>query len=197
MCAVIAYHVEETNTVESEPSRTAAVAGAILAVLGGLAVLFPFVTGLSLSVLLGVVLVAGAIVHVVHALSAGTLRGKLGQVILAVLYGFAGIAFVANPVFGLLTLTLLAAGFFVADGIVEIAWGIRSRGQPGAVWLLASGSVSLLLGGLLWFGLPTDAIWAIGVLFGINLFVTGVSVALLGRTSRNSIAQNAAQRSQG
>ncbi|ELZ46973.1 hypothetical protein C464_09959 [Halorubrum coriense DSM 10284] len=170
-------------------------AGTLLAVLGGLAVIFPFVTGLSLSVLLGVVLVAGAIVHVLHASSTGTLRDGLGQVTLAVVYGVAGIIFLANPLFGLLTLTLLAVGFFIADGVVEVAWGIRSRGQPGAVWLLASGSLSLLLGGFLWSGFPTDAVWAVGVLFGINLLVTGVSVVLLGQERDSSVVGNAAQRS--
>lgn len=169
----------------------------ILAVLGVIALIFPFVTGLSLSVLLGVVLVAGAIVHVLQASAAGALRHKLGQVILAVLYGVAGIVFIVNPFFGLLTLTLLAVGFFLADGIVEIAWGIRSRGQPGAGWLLVSGSISFLLGGLLWLEFPSDAVWAIGVLFGFNLVVTGVSVILLGRGGRSSVAQGAAQRSQG
>ncbi|EMA64898.1 HdeD family acid-resistance protein [Halorubrum kocurii] len=178
-------------------SRTAAVAGAILAVLGALAMVFPFVTGRSLSVLLGVVLVAGATVHGFHAFSAGGFKHKLGQVILAVLYGGAGIVFILNPVFGLLTLTLLAVGFFLADGIAEIAWGIRSRGQPGAGWLLVSGSISFLLGGLLWLGFPSDAVWAIGVLFGINLVVTGVSVILLGRGSRGSFAQRTARGSQG
>lgn len=188
------------NTVNPEwnrtGSRTAAVAGAILAVLGALAVIFPFVTSLSLSVLLGIVLVSGAIVHVLHALSVGTLRDKLGQVILAVLYGVAGIVFIANPVVGLLTLTLLAVGFFIADGIVEVAWGMRSHGRPGSAWLLASGSISFVLGGLLWIGFPSDAVWAIGVLFGVNLIVTGVSVIILGWESRNSVAQHTTQRSQ-
>lgn len=186
-----------TNESDRTGGRTATVAGTILALLGVLALIFPFVTGLSLSVLLGVVLVAGAIVHVLHASAAGALRDKLGQVILAVLYGVAGIVFIANPVFGLLTLTLLAVGFFLADGIVEIGWGIGSRGQPGSGWLLVSGSISFLLGGLLWLGFPSDAVWALGVLFGINLVVTGVSVILLGRGSRSSVAQGAAQRSQG
>lgn len=188
---------EITNESDRTGGRTAAVAGTILAVLGVLALIFPFVTGLSLSVLLGVVLVAGAIVHALHASAAGALRDKLGQVVLAVLYGVVGIVFIANPVFGLLTLTLLAVGFFLADGIVEIAWGIRSRGQPGAGWLLVSGSISFLLGGLLWLGFPSDAVWAIGVLFGINLVVTGASVILFGRGSRSSVARRAAQRSQG
>ena len=178
-------------------SRAATVAGLIIAILGVLAVVFPFVTGLSLAVLLGAVLIVGALVHIAQAFSAGSLGSVLGQVLLAVLYGFAGIAFMANPVVGLATLTLLAIGFFLADGIVEIAWGLRSRGQPGAPWLLASGGISLLLAVLLWLGFPSSAIWAIGVLLGVNLLVTGISIVFVGRRASEPIAQDLAQGSQG
>lgn len=190
-----------TTTAEIESnrsgSRAATVAGLIIATLGVLAVVFPFVTGLSLAVLLGAVLIVGALVHVSHAFSAGTLGTVVGQVILAVLYGFAGIAFMANPVVGLATLTLLAIGFFLADGIVEIAWGLRNRGQPGATWLLASGGISLLLAALLWVGFPSSGIWAVGVLLGVNLFVTGLSIVLVGRGATESMTQEVPQGSQG
>jgi uncharacterized membrane protein HdeD (DUF308 family) len=162
-------------------SHTATVAGMIIAILGVLAMAFPFVTGLSLSILLGAILVFGALVHVSHAFSAGSLGSVLGQVLLAVLYGFAGIAFMSNPVVGLATLTLLAISFFLADGIIEIAWGVRSRGEPGATWLLASGGISLLLAGFLWLGFPTSAVWAIGVFTGANLLVTGLAIILVGQ----------------
>lgn len=201
MLASVIYQVSSITTLERGPNhtggRTAAAAGTILTVLGVLALLFPFVTGLSLSVLLGAVLVAGAVVHVFHAFSAGPLRGALGQVTLAVLYGVTGVAFLSNPVVGLVTLTLLAGGFFIADGVIEIAWGVRSRGEPGAAWLLASGGISFLLGGLLWLGLPADATWAVGALLGINLISTGVSVVALGRESRASVARRATRRSHG
>lgn len=139
-----------------------------------------------MSVLLGAVLVVGALVHASNAFSAGTLGNVLGQAILAVLYGFTGIAFIANPVIGLATLTLLAIAFFLADGLVEIAWGLRSREQPRATWLLVSGGVSLLLAGSLWLGFPSSAGWAIGVLLGVNLLVTGVPMVLVGRGTRES-----------
>ncbi|WP_340102189.1 HdeD family acid-resistance protein [Salinibaculum salinum] len=190
-----------STSSEIEPnasgSRAAMVAGLSIAILGFLAVVFPFVTGLSVAILLGAILIIGALVHVSHAFSAGNFRTVLGQVILAVLYVFSGIAFIANPVVGLATLTLLAIGFFLLDGLIEIAWGLQSRGQPGAMWLLVSGGISLLLAGFLWLGFPTSAIWAIGVLLGVNLFVTGVSIVLLGRETRESIAQDIAQGSQG
>jgi uncharacterized membrane protein HdeD (DUF308 family) len=189
------------TTAEAGPNRTgnraATVAGTIIAILGVLAVLFPFITGISLSILLGAVLVLGALVHASNAFSAGNIGTVLGQVILAVLYGFAGIAFISNPVLGLATLTLLVIGFFLADGVVEIAWGLRSRGQPGAMWLFTSGGVSLLLAVLLWLELPTSAGWAVGLLLGVNLIVTGLSMAIIGRERRGTAGQEVPQESQG
>ena len=193
--------MKSSTSLEIEPNRiggrSATVAGIIIATLGLLAVVFPLITGLSVSILLGAVLVVGALVHTSNAFSAGALGNMLGQAILAVLYGFAGITFIANPVLGLATLTFLAIVFFVGDGIVEIAWGLRSRGQPGAQWLLASGGISLLLAGLLWFGFPSTAGWAIGVLFGVNLLVTGISMVLIGRGTRQPTEQGVPLRTQG
>ncbi|WP_227133105.1 hypothetical protein [Halorubellus salinus] len=53
--------------------------------------------------MLGVVLVVGALVHAANVSSAGALGNVLGQAILAVLYAFAGITFIANPVLALAT----------------------------------------------------------------------------------------------
>jgi uncharacterized membrane protein HdeD (DUF308 family) len=193
--------MRSSTSVDIEPNRiggrSATAAGVIIAILGLLAVVFPLITGISVSILLGAVLVVGALVHAANAFSAGTLGNVLGQAVLAVLYGFAGIAFIANPVVGLATLTLLAIAFFLADGLVEIAWGLRSRGQPGTTWLLASGGISLLLAGFLWLGFPSSAGWAIGVLLGVNLLVTGVSMILVGRGTDEPIAPDVPRGSQG
>ena len=193
--------MKSSTSVDIEPNRiggrSATAAGVIIAILGLLAVVFPLITGISVSILLGAVLVVGALVHAANAFSAGPLGNVLGQAVLAVLYGFAGIAFIANPVVGLATLTLLAIAFFLADGLVEIAWGLRSRGQPGTTWLLASGGISLLLAGFLWLGFPSSAGWAIGVLLGVNLLVTGVSMILVGRGTGEPIAPDVPRGSQG
>jgi uncharacterized membrane protein HdeD (DUF308 family) len=193
--------MRSSTSVDIEPNRiggrSATVAGVIIAILGLLAVLFPLITGVSVSVVLGAVLVVGALVHAANAFSAGTLANVLGQAALAVLYGFTGIAFISNPIFGLATLTLLAIAFFIADGLVEITLGVRRRGQPGSQWLLASGGISLLLAGFLWFGFPSSAGWAIGLLLGVNLLVTGISMVLVGRETNEAVVQDISQGSQG
>jgi len=160
--------------------------GALLALLGLLALLTPFITGLALSILLGAVLVVGALVHVAAAFSAGTARNVVWQVVLGVVYGLAGISILANPVLGLTTLTLLVIAFFAVEGVFEIVWAITGEGS--ALWLGLSGAVSLLLAGMLLAGFPATALWAVGVLFGIDLLVTGVSMIMHGRTIRQETA---------
>lgn len=166
--------------------------GAIIGVLGLLAIAFPFVTGLGISTFLGVVLVVGAIAHLVHAVRASDWTGSAWQIVLAVLYGIAGVALLVNPLFGLATLTLVLAAFFVAEGVAEIVMAARLRSEGSWGWLFASGVLGVLVGGLIWFGWPSTAIWAVGVLFGVNLLSTGLSMVLLAMTGRTAAREAAA-----
>lgn len=192
--------MKSITSTTTEPNytggRSATIAGIIILTLGLLAMIFPLVTGLSVAVVLGVILAGGAVVHGLNAFSAGTVGSMLGQAILAALYAVAGITFILNPVVGLATLTLLVIVFLLADGVVEIAWGLRRRGRPEAVWLLASGGVSLLLAGLLWLGFPSSGGWAIGVLLGVNLVVTGGLMIIIGRGIGGSITPDVPRGSQ-
>ncbi|MFD1511777.1 HdeD family acid-resistance protein [Halomarina rubra] len=181
-----------TTTDRVSSSRTMTAAGIVLSLLGLLAIVFPFVTGVSLSILLGALLVVGALFHVAHAFSAGGWKGFALQVLLAGIYAIAGIGLLANPVVGLATLTLLLVGYFLADGIVEILLGLRLRGDAGWVWLLASGVISVLLAVLLWVGFPSTAAWAVGLLFGVSLLSSGLSMVFVGRSSARAETDTAA-----
>ncbi len=168
--------------MQEQLQRGGVVGGILLALLGLLALFTPFITGLALSVLLGAALVVGALVHVAAAFSAGTVSNAVWQVALGIIYGIVGISILANPVLGLTTLTVLVIAFFAVEGVVQLVWAIT--GQGSALWLAASGAVSLLLAGMLLVGFPASALWAVGVLFGINLLVTGVSMAMHGRAEQ-------------
>ncbi|EMA55493.1 MULTISPECIES: HdeD family acid-resistance protein [Halococcus] len=181
---------EETTVTDNGQSlatswRSLAIVGVLTALFGVLAIVFPFVTGVSFSVLLGVLLVAGGFVHVAHAFTAQDWKGRLWQVLLAGLYGVAGIALLVNPLFTLATLTLILAAFFFADGIIETIMGLRLRGEDGWAWLLASGVLSIVVGAAIWIGWPSTALWVVGLLFGINLLSTGLSMLVLAMGGRN------------
>jgi len=171
-----------TESTQAQLQRGGVVGGALLAILGLLALFTPLVTGLALSVLVGAALVVGALVHVAAAFSAGTALNVAWQVVLGVVYGLVGISILANPVLGLATLTVLVIAFLFAEGLVQLVWAVTGAGNRR--WLGLSGVASLLLAGMLLVGFPASALWAVGVLFGVDLLVTGVSMVMHGRTER-------------
>jgi uncharacterized membrane protein HdeD (DUF308 family) len=96
--------------------------------------------------------------------------------VLSVVSVVAGILLLLNPVFGLLALTILVIAYLFVDGIAELVMSARMSDEPGRGWIAASGVTSLVLAGLLWIGFPADALWTIGLLVGISLLMTGLSM---------------------
>lgn len=171
--------------------RTLMGVGVVLGLLGLLAILFPFVTGVSLSILLGIVLVGGAVVHAVNVFRVSGWTGRLWQLILTIIYAVAGFSLIINPVIGLTTLTILLVAYLLVNGLAEIVMGASLRGEGGWGWLVASGVVSLALAWLLWIGWPANAAWAVGLLVGVSLLTSGIAmigVAWRGRKAVESMA---------
>jgi len=180
---------EQTMTSVQGSWRYLMGAGAILAILGVLAIIFPFVTGLALSLLLGALLVVGSILHFAHAFSAQKWTGAVWQILLGLLYVVAGIALMANPVVGITTLTILLIAYFLVDGVIEIVMGFQLRGEHGWGWMIASGVISLILAGLIWVNFPSSAAWAVGLLFGVGLLTTGISMMLVANGGRRAVQE--------
>jgi uncharacterized membrane protein HdeD (DUF308 family) len=156
------------------------VVGGVLAVLGVGAMLFPLLSSLTVAMFFGAALTVAGVAHVAHAFSAPGWRGALGELLLAAVSLVAGLVMLVNPILTLATLTLLLVSYFVVEGLVLLyfAWSLRS--ESGWVWSAASGAVSLVLAGMLFSGFPGTAAWALGLLFGVNLLSTGVSLVVVG-----------------
>ena len=167
--------------------------GVLIALLGIVAILAPFVSGLALTLVFGGLLVAGAIFHTASAFAARGWSGFAFGVLLAVLYGIAGVALLANPTLGLVTLTLLLGIYFLVEGVVQLLMGLRIRANSNWGWMLFSGIVSLLLSSLILLEFPSSAAWAVGLLFGVNLLTTGVAMASLAMAATPEPAPTAAE----
>ncbi|WP_217353093.1 HdeD family acid-resistance protein [Haloprofundus sp. MHR1] len=184
---------EETSSMQmngpvadvSATWRTLAVVGGIVAVMGVVAILAPFVTGVALSMLLGALLVVGAALRGIHAFGAESWAGALLQGALAILYTVAGVALIANPVYGLVSLTILLIAYFLVDGLLEVAMGLRLRPEANWGWVVASGVLGLIVAALLFVGFPSTALWAVGLLFGVNLLASGVSMVMVAMDGRS------------
>ena len=159
--------------------------GIILMVLGALAIGVPMAAALAIELLLGWLLIVGSVFHGVHALRARRTSQFFWELLLCALYLAVGLIFLLDPQHGIITLTLLLAIFFILEGAFKLALAWQLRPLANWSWLMLSGVLALILGIIIWTGLPGTAGWVIGLLVGINLLFNGLSLVLLALAVKN------------
>jgi len=161
------------------------IATAVLFILLGIfAIVEPFVAGLAVTALVGSLLIAGGITHIISVVRRDD-GGVVWHVALGLFYIAGGVYFLSHPVIALGALTLLLAMvLFVEAGVDLVAYSAQRR-EPGAIWLLVNAFVTALLGTLIAMHWPAMTTWAVGTLLGINLLTTGFSRLMLGSAVRS------------
>ena len=153
--------------------------GVVLILLGAGAILVPGIATLAVEILVGWLLVAGGIFGMISVFQSGSASpGFWWNLLTAILCVIAGGVLLFNPIAGALTLTVVLAAYMLATGITKVlmAFNYRTRIPRAWGWVLFSAFVDIALGLLIVTGLPGTAIWAIGLLVGINLLFTGVAL---------------------
>jgi uncharacterized membrane protein HdeD (DUF308 family) len=163
--------------------------GIALSILGILAIGVPFAASLATTLFIGCLLVIGGVAHAVHAVRNRRWTGSSWAILSSIFYVIAGFFIVINPVVGTATLTLVLAALFIANGVVKIVRAVQHRAAPSWGWLLADGIITLALGALIWARWPSTAIWAIGLLVGVELLISGSSMLMLGLMGRNTVVR--------
>jgi len=162
--------------------------GVLFILLGMFAIAEPFVAGLGVTLLVGWMLVFGAVAHFISAFKGGGAQRVILQALVGLIYLIGGGYFLTHTIMGVSTLTLLLATVILVEGILEFVAYFRMRGTGGSGWLLVNGVVTVLLGGLIWFHWPSSTVWAIGTIVGVNLLMTGISRLMLGLAARKAIS---------
>ncbi len=97
-----------------------------------------------------------------------------------------GILILMDPMEGAVAITLLVAISCGVEGVSRIALGSSEAGASSRGALLVSGFAGVIVSGLLIAQWPGDAVWAIGLLMGINLFMGGMALAGMAMAARKS-----------
>ncbi len=149
--------------------------GALLIVLGFLAVGAPFLAAVAVSGVVAWLLVLAGVVHIFTALH----THGAGSIVWKLLVGVAYLAFggymILHPLLSVASLTLVLAGLFVIEGILNLVLYARMRSLHGSTWILFDGIITLLLGLMIYLQWPSSSLWAIGTLVGVSLMLSGIT----------------------
>ncbi len=160
--------------------------GVLSVITGFLAIMVPYIAGLSVTVVVGALLSVNGVSQLIFAFKTGSIGKGVLTFALGVLATGAGFYMMFNPGLGLMSLTLLLAAYFFVAGISEMIGAWQMKPVKGWVWALISGAASLLLGILIWRQFPLSGEWAVGILTGIRMIFGGVWVIAIGRGIRGA-----------
>lgn len=157
--------------------------GVIAIIMGILALMAPGITGFSITLLVGILVTIAGFARLFWAFGVGSFGKGLLTFLIGVLTILCGLAMIANPLFASGMLAIFLAAYFIADGFIEIVTGLFFRSISGWGWLVFGGIISILLGVIIIEQFPLSGSFAIGILFGIKLFLIGLIMVASGQMS--------------
>jgi len=154
--------------------------GILMLICGFLAITLPLASGIGVAIVIGWLLLISAVWHLLFGFRSGSgIGGFLWQLLLAIVYGAAGLMILLYPLAGLAWLTLVLATFLLIEAALEFVLYFNIRRRVSAGWVLVDAVITLLLGILIWAQWPFSSAWAIGTLVGVSLIFSGISRLML------------------
>ena len=154
--------------------------GILMLICGFLAITIPLASGIGVAIVIGWVLLISGVWHLLFGFRSGSgVGGFLWQLLLAIVYGAAGLMLLLYPLAGLAWLTLVLATFLMIEAALELVLYFNIRHRAGSGWVLVDAIITLLLGILIWARWPVSSGWAIGTLIGVSLIFSGISRLML------------------
>ena len=167
------------------------VEGLVLIVLGAGAIIVPPLAGVVATVILGWILLLAGIVGTVATLRTSGAPGFGWSMLSGLLAIAAGAVLLWSPLQGLISLTYVLIAFFVVDGVAMIFLALAHRRELSGrwEWMMLNGAMDLVLAAIIVAGWPGTAVWALGLLLGIDMLFGGASLIVMALEARRSSLQ--------
>jgi uncharacterized membrane protein HdeD (DUF308 family) len=157
------------------------VALGVVYLLAGLIALGSVVMATVASVfVVGMMMVVAGVTEVFSAFQVKGWGKFLLWALLGVLYIVAGFATFENPLLAAALLTLILGASLVASGVMRLILAFSMKRESPWIWVLLSGTITLLLGLLILAHWPVSSLYILGVFLGIDLVMAGAAWIGLG-----------------
>lgn len=161
--------------------------GILLVILGFAAIVVPPLASIAVAIFLGWMFLISGIAGLVLTFSARQSPGFWWALVSAIVAIVAGVILLWRPVEGAFSLTLVVGAYFLAEGVATIMYALEHRkeltGRWG--WVLFGGVMDIIISGIIIAGLPGSALWAVGLLAGINLVFGGATLIGMALAARD------------
>ncbi len=162
--------------------------GILMIIAGIIAMFAPWEAGLVITIVVGWSAIFNGIAQIIFGVRTHGGWHVLLEVLLGIIYIIAGVYLLMHPVGGLLALTLILASFLLVYGVFALVLAFQIKPRGGWGWVLFDGIVTILLGVLIWAHWPFNSDWVVGTLFGISIFMSGVTRLMMSLALRKAVS---------
>jgi uncharacterized membrane protein HdeD (DUF308 family) len=160
--------------------------GFFFILLGLCAVIIPQFFTVVIVIFLGWLIVLAGAVHVSRALFFRDMPGFGLWLALGILQIVVGYLLIADPIAGVLTLTMMMTLFFALEGSIKIYLALMMRPLPHWSFMLFSGITALGFAIIILAFWSEMAHWLLGLFLGINMIMLGVSMVKMSLLHKDS-----------
>lgn len=165
------------------------VEGVVLLVLGATAIVLAPLATVAVTILIGWLLLVSGVIGLFTSIWMRQAPGFWWALLSALLGIVVGVMLLGSPLTGAVSLTIVLVGFFIIEGVVTIMFALDHRRELSGqwAWMLVSGLIDLVLGVMIFTGLPSTAAWALGLLVGLNMLFGGSALIAMAMTARKAV----------
>jgi uncharacterized membrane protein HdeD (DUF308 family) len=161
--------------------------GVLMVLLGIAAIVEPFIATVAVARVLSWTFLLAGVIRTVHAFQSRQQQGFWLKLLVGILYIVAAILLLGNLFGAKLTLTLAFGWAILVQGIIEVIAAFKVRPQLNWNWMMLSGIVAIILGILILYRWPFNAVWLLGLFMGISFLFTGVWMIMIPWAIRNHL----------
>jgi len=155
--------------------------GGLSLVAGFFALFNPVAATLAAETLAGASFLAIGILQLIFSFREEGWKARTWAIVIAIAFIALGVSLLANPLAGIVSLTILTATMLFVAGLGKIFMA-RTFDNRQAFWaVLISGLLSLALGFMIMLGMPGTLAITLGLFFAVELISSGAMMIALGR----------------
>ncbi len=167
--------------------RSVKMLGALMIILGLVAVIFPAVmTGIVIFLIAFILILLGGMYLSLAIYGADNEKNWMSWVKAFVMLGI-GLLMLTNAEASAAAIALILGIFFMILGFFAIVLAYGTKPVEGWYLFLADAAVAFLLGITLFIGWPDYAVWMLGFLLGLDLLMEGTTLMVLASSAEKEL----------
>ncbi|WP_353475393.1 DUF308 domain-containing protein [Salipiger sp. H15] len=153
----------------------------IASILGGVIALFnPFAASIAAQTIVAWFFLIIGVIQAISIFRVTSMKERLLAILMTIIYLWLGISFLANPLEGLVSLTMVAAIMFLVSGVAKVIYAFSVADSRYKLLMLISGAISVILAIMIFTNFPSSAAVVLGVLLAVELLSTGAAMVAFG-----------------